>query len=169
MYVYVLVSSLCNKIVIDVVQCLSPGEQVPILFSSGNQTTVEGENITFNCTFKGNYSESNYDIVYWKAILQNGSTITIQDNSNFVDHHIETKQSCPPTKHPCCCFTTKLRIHASLPLNNAVIICTAQLYSDAKNSSISNLSKLQIIHKLLKWMHDTITVIKRNGRRVMYC
>ena len=152
MYIYGLVSSLYNKIFIDIVEqcCLSPGEQVAILFSSSNQTTVEGENITFSCTFKGEYSELNYDAVYWKAILQNGSTITIQENSNFLDYHIETKQSCPPNKHPCCCFTTTLRIHASLPLNNAVIKCTTQLFYDAKNSSISNLSKLQIIRKLLK-------------------
>lgn len=156
MYIYVFVSSLYNKIFIDIVQCLSPGEQVAISFSSGNQTTVEGENITFSCTFKSESSESNFDAVYWKAILQNGSTITIQDDSNFVDYHFETKQSCPPTKYPCCHFTIKLRIHASLPLNNAVVICTAQLYDDTKNSSISNLSKLQIIH--ISYLSECMTL-----------
>ena len=123
------------------VECFPSGDPVPILDSSSNQTTVEGEYITFICIFEGNYSPINYDAVFWIATFQNGSKITIQDDSNFSDYHIETKRSCPPTNYACCHSTTKLSIHTSLPLTNTMITCTI-LYDSIPSSTTSNLSEL---------------------------
>ena len=117
---------------------------MPILSNSSNQTTVEGENITFRCIFKGNYSPRTYDSVIWIITFQNGNNITVQDDSNFSDYHIEIKRSCPSTNYACCRFTTKLKIHTSLPLNNTMITCTT-LYDSIPSSTTSQLSELQII------------------------
>ena len=117
---------------------------MPILSSSSNQTTVEGENITFSCLFKGNYSPLTYDAVIWIITFQNGNNITVQDDSNFSDYRIETKQSCLSANKACCQFTTRLRIHTSLPLNNVMITCIT-IYDYMSSSATSNLSELQII------------------------
>ena len=132
----------CLKTLYSDVQCFPSGDPVPILNSSNNQATVEGENITFFCLFKGNYSSLKYDAVFWIVTFQNGSNITIQDDSNCSDYHIETEQNCPPTDYACC-FTTTLSIHTTLPLNNTMITCAA-LYDSILSSTTSNLSKLHL-------------------------
>ena len=116
---------------------------MPILNSSNDQTTVEGEDITFICLFEGNYSPLKYDAVFWIVKFQNGSNITIQDDSNFSDYHIKTTRTCPYTDYACCRFTTSLSIHASLPLNNAMLTCIA-LYDDTPSSNTSKLSELYL-------------------------
>ena len=124
------------------VECFPPGNSVPILSSSNNQTTIEGEMITFICTFQGNYSPSDYD-VYWVIAFQNGSFLQIRNDSNFSDYHISTKQNCPDTNYSCCRFTTELFIHTVLPLNNTAVTCTA-MFDFIPSSSISYLSEFSI-------------------------
>ena len=126
------------------VQCFPPGNAVPIINSSSNQTTIEGEKITFICTFQGNYSPSDYD-VHWMITFQNGSIVRIQNNSDFSDYHINTKQNCPDTNYSCCRFITELFIHTSLPLNNTMITCTCiAMFDSIPSSSISYLSEFHI-------------------------
>lgn len=145
MYVHISLVICCvTKFVIDI-ECFPPGDPGPLLYISSNQSTVEGEDITFNCTFKGNCSPFLYT-VYWEIAFQNGSNVRIQDDSNISNFHIDTKQRCPPTTCTYCCFTTTLKIHASMPLNSAMITCATLYGSRMKyTSNASNLSELQII------------------------
>lgn len=123
------------------VECFLPGDKVPLLHSSSNQTTVEGLMITFQCTYKGNYSPDDYT-VFWMVAFQNGSHILVQDDSNFSDYHIRTQQNCPDSNYSCCRFITELSIHTSIPLNNAKITCSAILNSNVSTSNGSYLSEL---------------------------
>lgn len=123
------------------VRCFPPGSRVPVLNSSNNQTTIEGEDITFMCIFQGNYSPSDYD-VYWLIEFQNGTILQIKNDSNFSNYHISTKQNCPDT-YSCCRFTTELFIHTVLPLNNSTVTCTAEI-DFIQSSSISYLSEFSI-------------------------
>ena len=125
------------------VECFPSGHRVPLLSSSNNQTTVEEEVITFRCIYQGNYSPSSYGSVYWIVTLQNGSEITILDYSNFSDYRIDTRRSCPYDNYACCRFTTELRIHTILPLNNAMITCIT-IHDSVSSFNTSNLSKLSI-------------------------
>jgi len=116
------------------------------LSSSNNQTTVEGEAITFECRFKGNYSPLNYH-VYWIITLQNGSNIILDDDSNFPDYRINTYQSCLYfDTNSCCQFTTELSIdRATISLNDSMITCNAGLNSATSSSNASHLSELYIL------------------------
>ena len=117
---------------------------MPLISSSNNQTTVEGEVIEYKCVFQGNYSPSNYGSVYWIIALQNGTKINIFDYSDFSDYLIYTNRSCPHGDYACCRFTTKLRIvHTTLPLNNAMITCVV-IYDSVPNFNTSSLGKLFI-------------------------
>jgi len=123
------------------VQCFPPGDPIPLSSSSNNQTTVEGEAITFQCVFGGNYHKDYY--VYWQVILQNGSDIIVDDDSNFPDYHCHTQQKC--SNYSCCQFITQLYINkTNMPLNNAMITCNAVINSIISSSNTSYLSELSI-------------------------
>ena len=115
---------------------------MPLLSGSNNQTTVEEELITFSCSFKGNYIPLNY-AVSWIIKLQNDTTIKVKDDSNDPDYNVNTMKNCPFTNSSCCRFTTELSIHATQPLNNAMITCNAKFVGSFKpTSSTSYLSEL---------------------------
>ena len=120
-------------------QCFPPGDPVPVLSSSSNQTTVEREVVEFSCTFKGNYSLVNYDGVYWMIIFQNGSNIIILHN-NISNYHFEIQQNS------LCHFTTKLYINTSMSLDNAMVTCSAIMDNMLRSTNVTfYLSKLSII------------------------
>ena len=125
------------------VQCYPDGavKPVPLLSSSKNQTTVEGEMVTFKCSFGDNYSPVDYSI-FWRLTLENGSHILVQDGLNYTDYHVNTYQDCPSTNYSCCRFTTELSINGtSLSMNNSVINCNAMI-NQVTSSGISHLSEL---------------------------
>ena len=97
--------------------------------------------ITFSCVFQGNYSPSGYGSVYWIVALQNGSKITVLDYSNFTDYCVDIQRSCPHEDYSCCRSTTKLKIHTTLPLNNAMITCVV-IYDSESSYNTSSLSEL---------------------------
>ena len=113
---------------------------MPILSGSKNHTTVEGEMITFKCSFGDNYSPINYDI-YWELALKDGSHITVMDYINYTDFKINTFQDCPPSNHSCCRFTTELSIRTNLSMDNAVVSCVA-IINEFRSCSSSDLSEL---------------------------
>jgi len=125
------------------VQCFPPKDPIPLLNSNNNQTTVEGEAIAFQCEFGGNYHKD-YN-VYWQVTFQNGSNITVDDDSNFFYFHIHTQQKCPSTNYSCCHFITQLYINTTtMPLNNAMITCNAAISSTTSSSNACYLSELSI-------------------------
>lgn len=112
-------------VIIDA-RCYPARDPVPLLSGSNNQTTVEEEFITFSCSFKGNYKPLYYVYTtFWIIKLQNDTPIVVDDDSNNPDYHVSTKKNCPFTNSSCCRFTTELTINATLPLNNAMISCSA--------------------------------------------
>ena len=111
---------------------------MPLLSITSNQTTVEEVAITYRCIFKGNYSPITYGDVYWVVGIQNGSSITILDNSNFTDYHVNTCRNCPHDNFACCQFVTELWILTTLPLNNAMISCVA-IYDSVPSYNTSDL------------------------------
>ena len=125
-------------------ECFPSGHAVPLLSGSSNQSTVEEEVITFSCTFKGNYKTLDYH-VYYIVTLQNGTSITVNDDSDYPDYHVSTKKNCPFTNSSCCRFITKLEIHAAISSNNAMITCNAMFIGSlTPTSSASYLSELTI-------------------------
>ena len=125
-------------------ECYPSGHALPLLSGSNNQSTVEGEVITFSCTFKGNYKPLNYP-VYYIVTLQNGTSITVNDHSNYPDYHVSAMKNCPFTNSSCCRFVTKLEIRAAISSNNAMITCNAMFVdSFIPTSSVSYLSELTI-------------------------
>ena len=119
-------------------QCFPPGGPIPVLSSSGNQTTVEREVVEFSCTFKGNYSLVGYNGVYWTITFQNGSSSIIVHN-NISDYHFYTKQNS------LCRFTTKLYINTSMLLDNAIVSCIAIMDNILSSSNATSyLSELLI-------------------------
>ena len=133
------------------VQCYPNGDLVPVLSVSENQTAIEGEIVTFKCTFGDNYSPIDY-YVYWELKLKNGSYIVIEDTN-----HTHTYEDCnSPTNQSCCQFTTALRIKANLSLNNAIVSCNAVI-NEQTSYSASYISKLtvntNVIHNKVIWMY----------------
>ena len=119
-------------------QCFPPGDPVSVLSSSSNQTTVEREVVEFSCTFKGNYSLVNYDGVYWMVIFQNGSSIILRNNIS--NYHFDIQ------RNSLCHFTTKLYINTSMPLDNAMVTCSAIMDNMLRSTNVTfYLSKLSII------------------------
>jgi len=125
------------------VKCFPPGQPVPLLSITSNQTTVEEVAITYTCIFEGNYSPITYGDVYWVLKIQNGSSIAIFDYSNFSDYYINTYRNCPQDNYACCQFVTELWMHTTLPLNNAIISCVA-IYDSVSSYNTSNLGELSI-------------------------
>ena len=118
---------------------------VPLLSSSKTQTTIEGEKVTFQCSFGDNYSPVDYSI-FWRLTVENDSHILVEDGLNYTNYHIDTYQHCPSTNYSCCHFTTELSINASLSLDNAVINCNAMI-NEVTSSGTSHLSELgHILH-----------------------
>ena len=118
---------------------------MPLLNGSNDKTTVEGEMITFSCSFKGNYNPMNYG-VYWIIKNQNyGNATTVRTDHNVSDYYVNTKKNCPFTNSSCCRFTTELSIHTFLSLNDAMITCNA-IFVDSilPTSNTSTLSELSM-------------------------
>ena len=116
-------------------QCFPPGDPVPVLSSSSNQTTVEREVVEFSCTFKGNYSLVNYN-VYWMIDFQNGSSFII--HSNISGYHFDVQQNS------LCRFTTKLYVNTTMSLDAAMVTCTATMDNIVSSSNVSYLSELSM-------------------------
>ena len=117
-------------------QCFPPGDPVPVLSSSSNQTTVEREVVEFSCTFKGNYSLVNDNGVYWTITFQNGSSIVVRNDTS--DYHFNIQQNS------LCRFTTKLYVNTTMLLDNAMITCSAIVDNILSSSNGSYLSELSI-------------------------
>ena len=64
------------------VECFPPGHPVPLLNSSHNQSTVEGEMITFTCAFPY-LKEISY---FWIITLPNGSNIIIKNDKHLPNY-----------------------------------------------------------------------------------
>ena len=133
---YCVIGSRCNFI----------GQGIPLVTSSSNQTTIEGEVITFMCLFKRDYIPLKY-YVQWTMKFQNGSTIELKEHSNNADYPIITKNYCPYSPSSCCHFSTELRItHPAIPLNNVMLKCTAVVNgTHLSTSSTSYLSEFSIL------------------------
>ena len=117
------------------------GSDIPLLSSSDNQTTVEGEVITFTCAFQKDYIPLKYH-VQWRVKLQNGSTIIVKDDSSMANYHANIK-NCSYSNSSCCLFIAELSINAAMPLNNAMINCTATVNgTSSSSSSTSYLSEI---------------------------
>ena len=122
-------------------KCFDSGEPVPIIDGLSNQTTVEQEMIVFGCVFKANYSPNpkKYN-VFWMITFQNGSDITVRDDSNFSDYRIDSRRNCSYDNYSCCRSITELYIHTARYLNNSMINCTAT-YNSIKSTNGSYLGE----------------------------
>ena len=135
----------CDIIIIDA-WCFPPGHAVPLLNGTNNQTTVEGEVITFSCSLRGNYKPLNYE-VYWIIVFQNHTSTVVDDNHNIPGYHVNTKKNCPFTNFSCCRFITELSINTVLQLNNSIIMCDVTFIDSIQlTSSSSTLSELLIVN-----------------------
>lgn len=119
-----------------------PGNKssVPLLSGCNNQVTIEGENVTFKCSFGDDYLPVDYN-VSWKLTLENGDHIIIEDDMNYTDFCLHTYQDCPPNNSSCCQFTSKLSIHTNLSMNNAAVSCYAMI-NEHTTSSTCHLSEM---------------------------
>ena len=107
-----------------------------------NRVTIEGEKVTFKCSFGDNYSPVDYD-VFWRPTLEDGSYIIVQDDMNYTDFHMYAYLDCPPNNYSCCQFTSELSVHTNLSINNAAITCVA-IINELTTSSGCHLSELHV-------------------------
>ena len=114
-------------------QCFPPGDPLPVLSSSSNQTTVEREVVEFSCTFKGNDSLVNYNGVYWTITFQNGSSIIVRNDTSDYHFNIQPNSLCR--------FTAKLYVNTTMLLDNAMVTCTATVDNIPSSSNASYLSE----------------------------
>jgi len=99
------------------------------LRTSGNQTTIEGEEIAYTCLFGGNYDDftEGYINIYWLIQLQDGGYIFIDEYNNSVYYKVDKpSQQCPYSNYSCCKFSSTLHIvNVSSALNKATVSCNA--------------------------------------------
>jgi len=100
------------------VKCFPSGSGVPLISKSVNKSIVEGELVTFSCTFGGNFDPVDYNVV-WSVKTQNGDITYIDDGTKGT----KPRQDCPHSNYSCCRFITQLMIHPNMSLNKAEIQC----------------------------------------------
>ena len=122
------------------VHCYPGNESVPLLSGCINRVTIEGENVTFNCSFGDDYSPAGYHMS-WRLTHENGSYTMIADNMNYTDFCLRTYQDCPPDNNSCCRFISELNIHTNLSMNNVAVSCNATI-NEHTTSSICHLSEM---------------------------
>ena len=124
------------------VKCHPDNEPAPVLSGCVNHTTVEGEMITFKCSFGDNFPPQFLD---WELVLENGNSIIIGDHNDYTGFCMHTHQDCPLNNYSCCRFTSELSVHTNLLLNNATVSC---------NALVNNLTSFGVCH--LSELHDEL-------------
>jgi len=105
------------------VQCFPPRTGAPLISESVNKSIVEGEMVEFSCTFKENYKPLE-DTVVWSVTPPGGNATYIDDKENVAGFKVpKPKQDCPHNNYSCCRFTTRLKIHSNMSLNEATVTC----------------------------------------------
>ena len=122
---------------------------LPITSISDNQTAVEGGNVTYMCSFGANYNDHTSGIYFinWMIQIKDGDVIYVDDKTFSDMYKVDApSQDCPPGNSSCCNFISKLHIHTTVVLDQAVISCHVNAYSlnNEKNSLLSELHDIRI-------------------------
>jgi len=141
--------SLVNVYYVVDVKCFPSGSGVPLISKSFNRSIVEGELVTFSCTFGGNFDPVDY-IVWWSVETQNGDIPYIDDETSTNGFDVTKPQrDCPRSNYSCCRFTTELTVHSNMSLNKAEIQCHA-IVLEQQTDGTSYLSEFLLFENCFK-------------------